>query len=400
MRHCLVLVTRVSSRRSRTRRRPPASQTSLTADGAAALAPGVTYDAKIPTLKTVLGYDAAERITTPDGITTYLKALQAAAPSMTGCSNTRGRGNGRPLSVLIVASAERMAAIDHGKQRSETARRSARPRAADAEALLARAPVVTWLMHAVHGDEISSSDAALMEAYHLLAARGDAAVDTILRESIVVIDPLENPDGRARFIALEPAGRGGGARQRAAVDRARPAVAQRPLQPLSLRHEPRLVRADPARDARPRRRSILEWSPHVVVDLHEMGGDSSYYFAPPADPLNPHITKSQQKWFDAFGRANGATFDARGFAYFIREVYDSFYPGYGESWPIFQGAIGMTYEQASARGLRYRRDDDDDARVFRRRSAPLHCRDHHGQDVGPATAPRSCATSTTIAAAR
>ena len=100
-----------------------------------------------------------------------------------------------------------------------------------------------------------------------------------------------------------------------------------------------------------------EFWPHVVVDLHEMGGDSSYYFAPPADPLNPLITKNQQKWFDAFGRANGAMFDARGFAYFIREVYDSFYPGYGESWPIFQGAIGMTYEQASARGLRYRRED-------------------------------------------
>ena len=56
-------------------------------------------------------------------------------------------------------------------------------------------------MHAVHGDEISSSDAALMEAYHLLAARGDAAVDAILRESIVIIDPLENPDGRARFVS-------------------------------------------------------------------------------------------------------------------------------------------------------------------------------------------------------
>src|SRR4029078_4757687 len=57
------------------------------------------------------------------------------------------------------------------------------------------------------------------------------------------------------------------------------------------------------------------------------------------------------------GAATRAGVNARGFAYFIREVYDSFYPGYGESWPIFQGAVGMTYEQASARGLRYRRDD-------------------------------------------
>jgi hypothetical protein len=64
------------------------------------------------------------------------------------------------------------------------------------------------------------------------------------------------------------------------------------------------------------------------------------------------------KWFEAFGRGNAARFDERGFSYFIREVFDSFYPGYGESWPIFHGAIGMTYEQASSRGLAFRREDD------------------------------------------
>jgi hypothetical protein len=88
-----------------------------------------------------------------------------------------------------------------------------------------------------------------------------------------------------------------------------------------------------------------------------MGGDSTYYFAPPADPLNPYITKTQAGWLETFGRANAAAFDSRGFPYFTREVYDSFYPGYTESWPLMQGAIGMTYEKASARGLVFRRDD-------------------------------------------
>ena len=111
-------------------------------------------------------------------------------------------------------------------------------------------------------------------------------------------------------------------------------------------------------ETRGRTTLFLEWFPQVVVDLHEMGGDSTYYFAPPADPLNPYITKAQAEWLTAFGRENARAFDARGFAYFTREVFDSFYPGYGESWPIFHGAIGMTYEQASSRGLVYRRDDD------------------------------------------
>src|SRR3970282_3031248 len=74
------------------------------------------------------------------------------------------------------------------------------PVGADADRLIAALPVVVWLIHGVHGNEISSSDAALAEAYHLLAARG-AEVETILRESIVVIDPMQNPDGRARFVS-------------------------------------------------------------------------------------------------------------------------------------------------------------------------------------------------------
>ena len=97
----------------------------------------------------------------------------------------------------------------------------------------------------------------------------------------------------------------------------------------------------------------------MTVDLHEQGGDNAYYFAPPADPLNPHITKSQIAAWDLLGRANAARFDERGWPYYVREVYDAFFPGYGDSWPTFQGSIGMTYEQASARGLAFARSDGD-----------------------------------------
>ena len=40
----------------------------------------------------------------------------------------------------------------------------------------------------------------------------------------------------------------------------------------------------------------------------------------------------------------------------MRENYDEFYPGYGDSWPLFQGAIGMTYEQASRARARVEAD--------------------------------------------
>ena len=104
--------------------------------------------------------------------------------------------------------------------------------------------------------------------------------------------------------------------------------------------------------------AFLEWYPQVYVDLHEMGANSTYYFPPPAEPINPQFTPDQMQWLEAFGRNNAVWFDRFGIDYFTREVFDAFYPGYGEGWPTFHGAIGMTYEQASVRGLLVERDDE------------------------------------------
>ena len=105
-------------------------------------------------------------------------------------------------------------------------------------------------------------------------------------------------------------------------------------------------------------KTLLEWFPLVFVDLHEMGSDSTYYFAPEAVPYNPHLTKDQKSSLEWFGKNNAKWFDLNGFSYFTREVYDAFYPGYGASWPAYYGAIAMTYEQASSRGLLMRRSDE------------------------------------------
>ncbi len=111
-------------------------------------------------------------------------------------------------------------------------------------------------------------------------------------------------------------------------------------------------------ETRGRIRALRDWLPVVFVDLHEMGANSTYYFAPEADPFNPHLTREQRTSLDWFGKNNAQWFDRFGFPYFTREVYDAFYPGYGASWPAYYGAIAMTYEQASARGLVVRRMDE------------------------------------------
>jgi hypothetical protein len=316
------------------------------------LVPDTTYDPAVPTLKSVIGHEPGESITTPDEITRYLEALARAAPDRTRLVRYATSWEGRPLHYLIVGSRERIGRLDDIRRGLQALASGA----ADAERLIPELPAVVWLLHGVHGNEISSADAALAEAYHLLAARGHADTELTLRDALVIIDPMQNPDGRQRFVTQNLLGR-------AADPDPEPASAEHDEPWPGGRSNHYLF--DMNRDyfalsqleTQGRARVMLEWYPQVVVDLHEMGGNSTYYFAPPADPINPLVTDAQRKWFEAFGRANASAFDRRGFAYFIREVYDSFYPGYGESWPLFHGAIGMTYEQASARGLSFRRQD-------------------------------------------
>ena len=322
------------------------------AASAQGLAPNTTYDPAIPTLKSVVGHAPGEAITTPEEIGRYLDALVKAAPDRTKLVQYATSWEGRPLHYLIVGSRERIARLEDVKRGMQILASGA----ADADRLVADLPVVVWLLHGVHGNEISSSDAALAEAYHLLAARGNADADVTMRDALVIIDPMQNPDGRQRFVTQNLLGR-------SVEPDPNPQSAEHdePWPGGRVNHYLFDMNRDyfslSQRETQGRARVLLDWYPQVVVDLHEMGGNSTYYFAPPADPINPLITEAQRKSLEMFGRANAAEFDKRGFAYFVREVYDAFYPGYGDSWPGFHGAVAMTYEQASARGLSFTRED-------------------------------------------
>lgn len=322
------------------------------------LAPDTRYDPSIPTLVDVAGHDFGEAVTTPDDVIRYMDALSEAAPGRTRLIRYGETWEGRTLVLLVVGAAERMARLDAIQADLQ---RLADPRGlteAEANRLVAELPVVTALVHGVHGNEISSSGAAMAEAYHLLAAQGDETVDRILAASLVLIDPMQNPDGRARFVFQNTIG----------------AARWADPDPLSAEHdEPwpggrvnhylfdlnRDWFAQTQPETRGRVATLLAFAPHVVVDLHEMGGNSTYYFPPNAVPGNPWTTDAQNELLDVFGAANAAAFDRRGFSYFNRDTYDAFYPGYGVSWPMAQGAVGATYEQASARGLVLRRSDGD-----------------------------------------
>ncbi len=318
--------------------------------------PGADYDPAIPTFEQVLGHAPGERITWTADVIRYFEALAAAAPGRIVVKDYATTWEGRRLIYAAISSPANIARL---AELSEGMKRLADPRQTDraaADALIAELPGTTWLAYGVHGNEISSTDAAMLTAYHLLASRGDERIAKILEGSVVFIDPMQNPDGRDRFIhhfemaeGLKPDS------SRLSAEHNEQWPGGRTNHYLFDLNRDWFALTQP--ETRGRIKILQEWFPLAFVDAHEMGSDATYYFAPEAIPYNPHLASAQKASLELFGRSNAGWFDKFGIDYFTREVYDAFYPGYGASWPSYYGSIAMTYEQASARGLIVRRYD-------------------------------------------
>lgn len=318
--------------------------------------PQADYDPAIPTVEDVLGYKPGERITWHRDAVRYFEALAAVAPDRLVVKQYATSWEGRQLIYAIVTSAENMARIDEIKTNMQKLVDPRKTSAVEANKIIENQPAVTWLSYAVHGNEISSTEAAMLTAYHLLASRGDDRVNNIMRDTVVIIDPMQNPDGRDRFVHHYEMSEG------LLPDSDRIAAEHDELWPggrtnhyLFDLNRDWFILTQP--ETQGRVKILQEWYPVAFVDAHEMGSDSTYYFVPAAIPYNPHLANDQRASLDLFGKNNARWFDTFGIDYFTREVFDAFYPGYGDSWPSYFGSIAMTYEQASSRGLVVRQYD-------------------------------------------
>lgn len=312
--------------------------------------PDANYDPAIPTIESVLGHRSGERITWHHEMLKYFAALEEAAPDRVSVHRYATSWEGRDLIYVVISSPENMANIDDIKAGMQQLRNAGNTGSAAAAAIVESQPAVTWLSYGVHGNEISSTDASMMTAYHLLASRGDDRVDDIMNNTVVVIDPMQNPDGRDRFIhhfemaeGLTPDA------DRLSAEHNEPWPGGRTNHYLFDMNRDWFILSQP--ETQGRIDAIQEWYPVAFVDAHEMFSDQTYYFAPEAIPFNPHLADDQRASLQLFGQTNAGLFDRFGLDYFTREIFDAFYPGYGASWPSYFGSIAMTYEQASARGL-------------------------------------------------
>ena len=203
---------------------------------------------------------------------------------------------------------------------------------------------IVWLSYNIHGNESSGSEAAMKTIYELVGPENKEA-KSWFENTVVIMDPMVNPDGRDRYVNWynQMAGEDFNARFDAR-EHHEPWPGGRP------NHYYFDLNRDWAWqtqvESKQRAEIYRRWMPHVHVDYHEQGYNSPYYFAPAAEPFHEAITDWQREFQTEIGKHHTKYFDREGWLYFTRERFDLFYPSYGDTWPTFNGAIGMTYEQA------------------------------------------------------
>jgi hypothetical protein len=203
---------------------------------------------------------------------------------------------------------------------------------------------IVWLSLGVHGNEAGSTESAI-EILHKLTNPKDTKIQEFLRNVVVILDPCLNPDGYSRYTSalIQKTGRKINAHQ--------DDISHRESWPNGRgNHYLHDLNRDwvwaTQLETRSRLKLYRTWLPHIHADFHELYPNNHSYFAPAAEPYNPHITSDQRKMEERIGFHNASYYDENNWLYFTKERFDLFYPGYGDTYPTFNGAIGMTYEQA------------------------------------------------------
>jgi len=283
-----------------------------------------------------LGYPLGDQFTFHQQAVDYFEYIGKTSPNVQ--YKTYGRTyEGRPLGVAFVSSEENLEnlellrknnLINIGLLEGEEAGR--------------QVPFI-WLSYNVHGNESVGLEAALKTLY-VLATQSHEEVADWLKECVIVIDPCQNPDGRDLYAYRYR-------RSKSVQPNANPDDWEHHEGWPSARLNHYLF--DLNRDwtwqtqAETRQRLNLynQYMPHVHADFHEMGATSTFFFAPGADPWHEVITPWQHEFHELTGKANAALFDERFKLYFSKESFDLFCPSFGDTWPLFNGAMGFTYEQ-------------------------------------------------------
>ncbi len=279
-----------------------------------------------------LRYELGSQFTRHHQVVDYYQYLAEAASDRMQLTEYGQTNEQRPLLLAYLSSEENMQNLEEIRNAhlESTSGSSSSEKA------------IVWLSYNVHGNESVSTEASMQTIYDLLTKKSD-----YLENTVVIMDPCINPDGRDRYVNWYNQNKN----------------APNNIDPNSKEHHEGWLNGranhymfDLNRDwawltqveSQQRLKMYNQWLPHVHVDFHEQGVDSPYYFAPAAEPFHEVITDFQREFQVTIGKNHAKYFDENGWFYFTKEVFDLLYPSYGDTYPMYNGGIGMTYEQGGS----------------------------------------------------
>lgn len=303
----------------------------------------ISYNSTVPKPSEVLGFVPGDWHVSHDKLVQYMYTLAEASDRI----HVENRGftyEKRPLILLTITSKENHSKLEEIK-RNRLSLIDDKLNNADFENF----PIVVNQGFSIHGNEPSGANASVVLAYYLAAAEGKA-IEELLEQTVILLDPSYNPDGLQRFahwtnsnrslhINSDPRDREfdetwpGGRTNHFWFD------LNRDWLPIQLP------------ESQARIKTFYEWRPNILTDHHEMGSNSTFFFQPGIpERTNPLTPQLNQDLTEKIGNFHAQALDSIGSLYYSKESFDDFYYGKGSTFPDINGSIGILFEQASSRG--------------------------------------------------
>ncbi len=289
-----------------------------------------------------LDFDYATRVATPEQITSALKSWANQSDRLKVIEYARSHEN-RPLHAVFISSPENLKNLNSIKDKISQLADARNTNDRRAKTLINELPAVAWMAYSIHGNETSGADAALGVIYHLIASKDDDILE-LLDDMVIIVDPLMNPDGRARFAKNLEQYRGTAPNY---DDQSLIHTGDWPYGRTN--HYYYDLNRDWVYLTQPETQGrvalINEWKPQILVDAHEMGAQDTFMTGPAREPINKNLDYDLIKWGNVFAKDQGNEFDRRNWRFYTGEWHEDLYPGYS-FYVSFRGTLGILYEQS------------------------------------------------------
>ena len=289
-----------------------------------------------------LDFKIGERVATPEQISEAILSWANQSNRMIVKEYAKSH-EGRPLYALFISSPSNLAKLDEIKKNVNLLADGENTNANKARALINDLPAIAWMAYSIHGNETSGADAALASIYHFIASNDEETID-MLDNMLIIIDPLMNPDGRARFAKSLEQYRGTAPNydDQSLIHTGDWPYGRTNHYFFDLNRDWIYVTQP---ETRGRVKLINEWKPQILVDAHEMGPQDTFMTGPPREPINKNIDRDLIKWGNVFAQDQGNAFDERNWRFYTGEWHEDLYPGYS-FYVQFRGTLGILYEQS------------------------------------------------------